>query len=87
MSFKALLIIILERPEEALRAFDSALQEKPNLLEAKFKKGAVLFELGKYKQSLSAVENVIRINSKYINALNIKSSILEKLDVGEKQDE
>jgi tetratricopeptide (TPR) repeat protein len=79
-SFKGSALYMLDRPEEALKAFDIALQRNPNILEAWFNKGSILFGLGKYKQSLSAVENALRINTKDINALNLKSSIHDKLE-------
>lgn len=79
-SFKGSTLYMLHMPEEALKAFDKALQKNPNILEAWFNKGAILFELGKYKQSLSAIENVLRINTKDVNALNLRSSILDKID-------
>lgn len=79
-SFKGSTLYTLHKPEEALKAFDKALQKNPNIIKAWFNKGAILFELGKYKQSLSAVENVLRINTKDVNALNLKRSILDKLD-------
>jgi tetratricopeptide (TPR) repeat protein len=78
-SFKGSALYMLNRLEEALKAFDKALQKGPNIIEAWFNKGAVLFGLGRYKQALSAVENALRINSKSVNALNLKSSILDEL--------
>ncbi|MDQ1275436.1 MAG: hypothetical protein QG610_1009, partial [Euryarchaeota archaeon] len=70
----------LGRPEEALKALDKALQKNPNIFEAWFNKGSILFELGRYKQALSAVENALRINAGDINALNLKTSILDRLE-------
>ncbi len=76
---------MIGRPEEALRALDKALQRNPNIFEAWFNKGgSILFELGKYKQALSAVENALRINAEDINALTLKTSILSGLKQDEK---
>jgi tetratricopeptide (TPR) repeat protein len=46
------------------KALDKALQKNLNILEAWFNKGAILFELGRYKQSLSAVETAQELTQK-----------------------
>lgn len=79
-SFKGSTLYKLGRPEEALKALDKALQKNPNLFEAWFNKGSILLELGRYKQALSAAENSLRINAEDANALNLKTSILDRLE-------
>lgn len=79
-SFKGSTLYRLGKPEEALKTLDKALQKNPNIFEAWFNKGSILLELGRYKQALSAVENSLRINAEDVNALNLKTSILDKLE-------
>jgi len=79
-SFKGSTLYMLDMPEKALKALDKALQKNPNKLETWFNKGSIFFELGRYQQALSAVDNALRINANDRNALNLKNSILRKLD-------
>lgn len=55
---------MLDMPEKALKAFDKALRKSPNKLEVWFNKGSILFELGRYKQAHSAVENALELTLK-----------------------
>ncbi|HDN82730.1 MAG TPA: tetratricopeptide repeat protein, partial [Candidatus Altiarchaeales archaeon] len=65
--------------QEALRCFDRAIELNPNLAQAWYNKGLVLFGLGKINESLSCANIALRINPKYENARKLKGMCEERV--------
>ena len=65
---------------KALKSFDSALELKPNFIEAFFKKGVTLEKLRRYKEALACYEKALELNPKYDLAQRAMKDIILKMN-------
>ena len=68
------------RYEDAIAAYDAALQIKPDLPETLYNKGVSLFRLGRYDEAIIAYDAVLTFKPELYAALNNKGLTLAKLD-------
>ena len=69
-------MLILGHYEQALCAYDRAIEIKPESAEAWFKKGGALFLLGHYEQAIAAYDHSLEINSEYAMVWSKKGATL-----------
>lgn len=69
----------LKRYEEALAAYDQAIQLNPYCVEAYKDKGSTLYELRRYEEALAAFVRVTQLASKDADAWHSKGNVLYKL--------
>ncbi len=65
--------------EDALRAYDEALEEAPSFLEAWNNKGCALWHLGRYKDALECFEKALELAPNFDIALQNKAGILHAM--------
>src|SRR5947207_1423148 len=68
-----------QRYDEALAAYQQALQLDPDYAKAYNNMGYVLNEIKRYEEALAAYEQAIRLNPNYAKAYNNKAIALEHL--------
>ena len=73
---KASLSVILGKFDEALEAFEKAIETDPQYAPAWSNKGVLSRKLGKFDEALKAFEKAIEINPKFAAAWSNKSSAL-----------
>ena len=69
-----------EQYEEAVKAYDRAIQLDPNEGTAFNNKGFILNKLGRYEEALVALDEAIRLNSRSIQSFSNKGDALSNLD-------
>lgn len=69
----------ISRFEEALKAFEKAIEIEPDYADAWFGKGAILGGLGRYEEALNAINEAIKLNPKDSGAWWNKGVALQKL--------
>lgn len=69
----------LIRPDEALQAFDKAIQLDPNNAEAWSAKGAALVQLGRPDEALQALDKAMLLNPYLADPWSIKGGTLYRL--------
>jgi len=67
------------RSEEALEAYEKAIEINPQNTDAWFNKGNTLGELGRFEEALEAYEKAIEINPQNTDAWNNKGNTLDDL--------
>ena len=68
-----------KRYEEALAAYDHALQLDPNLAQAHNTRGHILLDLKRYTEALAAFEQTIQLDPNFALAFNAKGNTLANL--------
>jgi len=68
-----------QRHEEALRAYDRALQGNPAHASAWFAKATILLELKRYDEALPACDRALKLNPSHYKILHTQSLILKQL--------
>jgi predicted O-linked N-acetylglucosamine transferase (SPINDLY family) len=66
----------LDRPREALDAFDKALAKNPNSADAWFGRGSVLLESSEFEKSIVHFDRVIALDSNHFRAYHNKATAL-----------
>jgi protein O-GlcNAc transferase len=69
----------LEQPEQALPAFDRAIQLNPGFADAYYNRAAALQALGRLDAALESYEQAIRLRPNFANAYNNKGVVLRRL--------
>jgi predicted O-linked N-acetylglucosamine transferase (SPINDLY family) len=67
------------RPEEALPAFDRAIQSSPGFADAHYNRAVTLQALGRLDDALAGYEKAVRLQPDFVNALNNKAVVLRRL--------
>jgi len=70
----------LSKNKEALKAYDKAIEIKPDFAEAWYNKGVALAKLGRYNEALKAYDKAIKIKPDYSKAWYNKGNTLVNLD-------
>ena len=68
-----------EKYNEAIKAYDKAIEINPQDSDVWYKKGNILNKLGKYNEAIKAYEKAIEIDPHNSNAWNNKGVTLAKL--------
>ena len=63
----------IKRYDEAVKAFEEAIEINPNLFEVWYKKGIALYFLGKYDNAVMSFDNALILKPEYYEILNIKA--------------
>jgi len=79
LTIKGAALVVLGRYEEALQAFDKAIELDPQYADAWNNKGVALYELGRYKEALQAYDKAIELDPYDADAWNDKGTVLGKL--------
>lgn len=72
---KAVSLVKLKKYNEAVSAFDDALAMKPDLTNAKYYKGSILYVLADYTQALNVFTDILTNTPNYPNIKKVQSSI------------
>jgi len=65
---KGIFGVRLRRYEEAIQAFDKAIELDPNYARALYSKGSALYDQGKYNEAIEAYDKAIEIEPQYAEA-------------------
>src|SRR5271157_4504806 len=76
---KGLSLMVLGRYDEALKAYDKAIEVNPHLVAAWYHKGYALDDLGKHEEALKAYDKAIEINPHLAEAWYHKGNSLYRL--------
>ena len=71
------------RYEEALEAFDKALEVNPEFVEVLSAKGGLLMELGRYEEAMSVYDKATQVEPENAMLLNKKGEVLIELEMYE----
>lgn len=69
--------LVLDDPNGALACFDRALLVDPNDIPALYNRAAVLKSLGRYSESLAAVEKILKLDPKFQLAVAAKQKLID----------
>jgi predicted O-linked N-acetylglucosamine transferase (SPINDLY family) len=79
LSSYALVLVALQRHEEALAAFEQAIKHKSRFQEAHNNRGSLLVTLGRYEEALESFDRAIAIQRDYVDAHYNRGYALHKL--------
>lgn len=71
--------LVLDDPAGALACFDRALAMDPDHIPSLYNRGAVLKGLGRYSESLAAIEKILKLDPKFEPAIKAKQKLIDLL--------
>lgn len=71
--------LVLDDPSGALACFDRALAMDPNDLPSLYNRGAVLKGLGRHRESLQMIEQLLKLDPKFQPAIDARKKLLDLL--------
>ena len=74
---KGVALVNLGKLDEAIKAYDKAIEINPQYADAWYNKGNILCQLGKFDEGIKAYDKTIEINPKYSNAWYNKGNALD----------
>lgn len=69
----------LGKYEEAIIAYDKAIELKPDYAESYNNKGNSVSNCGRDEEAIECYDKAIRLNPNYVEAINNKSIVIQKL--------